>query len=198
MKHLVYIVSIFILLCFDFVWLGGIIPIWIFLTGVIILLNLYQINYVLTKILSKEVKKIIFYFFLYTIYILTIKLFSDLFDFQYAVGIISLVSFIMFIIIGYNVKTKELLLVVCFSILIHGLFSIGQVLGYPWAWNFVDSLMSNKDSLSIYTSDVFNERYHENAFSAFGRVKGTSVHIHVFSAIIGSLSMFFFVSVKEN
>ena len=163
MKHLVYIVSIFILLCFDFVWLGGIIPIWIFLTGVIILLNLYQINYVLTKILSKEVKKIIFYFFLYTIYILTIKLFSDLFDFQYAVGIISLVSFIMFIIIGYNVKTKELLLVVCFSILIHGFILNWTSIRLSWAWNFVDSLMSNKDSLSIYTSDVFNERYHENA-----------------------------------
>ena len=154
MKYLVYVVSIFILLCFDFVWLGGIIPIWIFLTGVIILLNLNQINYVLTKILSKEIKKIIFYFFVYTIYILVIKLFSDSFDFEYAVGMISIVSFITFILVGYKLNTKDLILVVGFSILFHGLFVIGQVLGYSWAWDFVSSLMSSKESISKGTTDL--------------------------------------------
>lgn len=198
MKHLIYLVSVFILLCFDFVWIGGIIPVWIFLTGLIISLNLGQLNTILSKILSKEIKKIIFYFFIYTFYIFIIKLFSDSFDFEYAVGIISVVSFITFLLVGYNLNTKDLLLVVSFSILMHSIFVIGQALGYSWAWDFVISLMSSKESISKATTDLVNERYYDNAFSAYGRVKGTNVHIHVFSSIIGSLAMFLFLAVKEN
>ena len=198
MKYLVYVVSIFILLCFDFVWLGGIIPVWIFLTGLIILLNLGQLKIFLSKILSKDIKKIIFSFFIYTFYIFILKLFSDSFDFQYAIGIISTVSFITFILVGYKLNTKDLLLVVGFSILFHGLFVIGQVFGYSWAWDFVSILMSSKESISKNTTDLVNERYYDNAFSAYGRVKGTNVHIHIFSSIIGSLAMFLFLAVKEK
>ena len=198
MKRLIYLVSIFIILCYDYVWLGGIIPVWIFLTGLIILLNLRQLNTFLYKIFFKDTKRIIISFFIYSIYIFIIKVFSDSFDFQYAVSLISVVSFIVFMYVGYNIKTKDLLFATSFSVLLHGVFVIGQILGYSWAWDFVSNLMSSKETVMKTTTDAVNERYFDNAFSAYGRVKGTNVHIHVFSSIIGSLAMFLLLAVKEN
>ena len=161
-------------------------------------MNFNKLRLFISKIYSIGVKRIINCFFLFSIYVLSVKLLSNSFDLEYAVGIFSVISFITFMLIGYSIKTKDLLLVVCFSVLTHGVFVIGQVIGYDWAWDFVSTLMRSKDLITKSTTELVNERFYDNAFSAYGRVKGTNVHIHVFSSIIGSLSMFLFFALTKK
>ena len=58
--------------------------------------------------------------------------------------------------------------------------------------------MSSKTEILKLTTADFESRYYENTFSAFGRVKGSHIHVHIFSIIIAVLSIFFYMSISEN
>jgi hypothetical protein len=200
MRELIYQLLIIVILCFDYYWIAGVIPFWLICTFLAFLIgNFGKKQHFFSKKVLNETSGIMLTWLVFSIYVFIRKMIdSSGFEAQYSLNFLVISSVAVFFQIGYKIKTKTLMYVVGGSILLHGIFVVGQILGQPWAWDFASKLMASKEIITKTTSGNFNEGYYENAFDAYGRVKGTHVHIHVFSSIIGSLALFFFLAVSKK
>ena len=200
MKSIISKFSIVVILCFDYYWIFGVVPFWLICIFLTFLLGYFRnTQLIFSKSLLNETSTISFTWLLFSIYVFGRKLISvSGFDAEYALNILVVLSVLVAFQIGYRMKTRTFIYLTGISVFIHGIFVIGQVLGQPWAWDFASKIMTSKEVITKTTSGIFNERYYKDAFDAYGRVKGTHVHIHIFSSIIGSLAIFFFLAISKR
>ncbi len=116
---------------------------------------------------------------------------SGAFDAGIMLNIFTLVLFLFGLLISFRNSLKSFIFIFAIAILIQSIVAIFQAMGNKFAWSIPDILnFASKGVETKYTIEGKEE------FG--GRVRGLSTFIHIFSPLIASASIFFFILVRER